>query len=153
MRKSVSFGSSTEAYKPCEVVDCEALWYSKSELANLKLNGLRLVEEMVGVDEDDVGDSLRGLEHFQDGSGSTRHRRHEYVKSVLALQMEMKEMNVNDPKGIQAFASAHTSRDCKDARRRGKIDAAVAGNKESAPRKHIGLRSMSPQKTIGASCA
>jgi hypothetical protein len=97
MRKSVSFGPSTDAPRPRDVVDCEALWYSKSELLNQRLTGLCLAEEMVGVDEDDVGDSLRGLEHFQDGRDSTRHRRHEFVKSVLALQMEMKEMNMDDP--------------------------------------------------------
>jgi hypothetical protein len=87
------------------------------------------------------------------GSETSRYRRQEYVKSVLALQMELQEMKVYDPKGIQAFASAHTSRDCKDARRRAKNDASAAGSKVHTPRKEMSLRSMSPRKTIGATCA
>ena len=153
MKKTVSFGQTTLAPNACEAVYFEDLWYSKSELIDQKHNGRRLVEETVGADEDDMGDTLRGLEHFLHGSDSTQHRRQEYVKSVVALHLEMKQMNLDDPKGIQAFASAHTSRDCKDARLRGKTDAAVVGHKESVTKKHISLRSMSPQKRVGASCA
>jgi hypothetical protein len=153
MRKTVSFGPRSETSKPLDAVDTEAVWYSKSELVTQKQNVRRLVEEMVGVDEEDMGDSMRGLEQFQGGSETSRYRRQEYVKSVLALQMELQEMKVYDPKGIQAFASAHTSRDCKDARRRAKNDASAAGSKVHTPRKEMSLRSMSPRKTIGATCA
>jgi hypothetical protein len=153
MRKTVSFGPRSETPKPLDVVDTEAVWYSKSDLVTQRQDGRRLAEEMVGADEEDMGDSLRGLEQFQGGPKTSRRRRQEYVKSVLALQKELQEMKVHDPKGIQAFASAHTSRDCKDARRRAKNDAAVAGSKVHTPRRQMSLRSMSPRKTIGATCA
>ncbi|CAB9513082.1 expressed unknown protein [Seminavis robusta] len=154
MRKTVSFGTESEVPLPRVSVDNETLWYSKTELIQQKQEGKRLAKEHKGEEESDDGmdDSFRGLEQFQDDdSEQGRRHRHHFVQSLLALQSEMKEMNVNDPQGIQAFARAHSSQDCKEARRRGKSDAAIVGNKGSSSKK-LGLRSISPQR-VGATCA
>ena len=115
MMKQVTFGAVSEA-----VVDREneGLWYSKKELATIRRAGYDLFKESQSPEA-----CLRGLENFQEGIDCLKKRRHNFVQALLTVQKEMSDMSLYDPKGLQAFASAHSLQDVRAARRRGKQDA------------------------------
>ena len=127
MRKTVSFGDNSETTVKHTREELEALWYSKSELRTIQQEEVQLAKDSSEkeVADDDV--CLRGLEAYQEGYEHFKMRRHNFVVNLLAVQNEMKELQVYDPKGLQAFAAAHSQQDCKDARRRGKKDAKEVG--------------------------
>lgn len=128
MRKTVSFGdNNSETTVQHTKEELEALWYSKSELRTIQQGEAQLARDTSEkeVVDDDV--CLRGLEAYQEGYEHLKARRHNFVMNLLAVQNEMKELHVDDPKGLQAFAAAHSQQDCKDARRRGKNDAKEVG--------------------------
>ena len=127
MRKTVSFGDNSETTIKHTKEELEALWYTKSELQSIRNEEVQLAKDSSDkeVAEEDI--CLRGLEPWQEGYEHYKMRRHNFVINFLAVQNEMKELNVDDPKGLQAFASAHSQQDCRDARRRGKKDATEVG--------------------------
>lgn len=127
MRKAVSFGDNSETTVKHTREELEALWYSRRELQTIRNDEVLLVKDSSEKEVKEEEICLRGLEPFQEGFDHYKKRRHNFVEALLAVQDEMKELNVDDPKGLQAFASAHSQRDCRDARRRGKTDAKAVG--------------------------
>lgn len=113
--KQVAFGTVSEA---AIERDNEENWYSKKELAIIRRHGRDLFIEVHSPEA-----CLRGLEIFQEGVDNRKKRRHNFVQALLAVQKEMSDMNMYDPKGLQAFAAAHSLKDSRAARRRGKQDA------------------------------
>ena len=127
MRKTVSFGDNSETTVKHTKEELEALWYTKSELQNIRNEEVGLAKDTSEKEVNDEEVCLRGLEPFQEGYDHFKMRRHNFVVNLLAVQSEMKELHVHDPKGLQAFAAAHSQQDCRDARRRGKRDATEVG--------------------------
>lgn len=110
--KHVTFGDVSKA--DVERKD-DGLWYTKGELAIIRRAGYDLFKESQSPEA--------GLEIFQEGVDNLKKRRHNFVQALLSVQKEMNDMNMYDPKGLQAFASAHSIQDLRAARRRGKQDA------------------------------
>ena len=125
-KKSVSFEETTvvSTIDTQDKID-HSLWYHEVELQEIHRTELRLAQGI--LDDDDDDDSIacwRGLESYQEGLEHCRHRRHNFVQALLNVQAELRGMNINDPKGLQMFAAAHSNKDCRLARKRGKQDEA-----------------------------
>jgi len=166
MTKSVTFGPSCEgAASEHSITEPECLWYSKEELKRIKKEAKSRVAKSSSDDdggpEDDV--CLRGLEPYQEDPKNRSNRLRHFVLSLLSVQAEMQEMSLHDPKGLQAFASAHSQRDCRAARRRGKEDAKLVaqsmgddsskeGSKNQVSAASRGLEAKE-KISIGAMCA
>ena len=130
--KHVTFGTASEA---AIERDNDENWYSKKELANIRREAHDLFKEVHSIEE-----CLRGLEIFQEGVDNRKKRRHNFVQALLAVQMEMSNMNMYDPKGLQAFAAAHSIQDSRAARRRGKQDAVDVNQSKGGGVSKLGKR-------------
>ena len=122
----------------------ESLWYTKEELKDQQ----RRLRETLQRASDACNDSdedvcLRGLEPLHEGFEAYRQRRRNFVQALLDVQSDMKELNMVDPKGLQAFASAHSRQDCREARRRGKQGAAAVNQPRGGAPKSVDSNSRS----------
>jgi len=117
-KKHVTFGSASEAMADYSDQNC---WYSREELMQIRQEKTSLAKRAASPSDEIY---LRGLDPHQEGVDHIHKRRMSFTRAVLAIQNEMQTMRVYDPKGLQVFASAHSSQDVKAARQRGKQDAA-----------------------------
>jgi len=125
-RRSVSFGyvEEVEALPHHHFDDEQAaqMWYSKVELKRFRkqikkiLKGESCMEESM--------DCYRGLEVFENSNRSNRYQH--LVIPVLQLQDSLWDMNVEDPIGLQSFASSLNRKCIEEAIVRGLTDSTEA---------------------------